>query len=146
MVSERLLACDTLLRELRSLDYATATEAEMVHYMQATAESDEPCERLWMAQAVTRTDETIAAHQARQFDFQSRMVESAISARFDNRIGYCEILDEMFALLFTGLSDIEVAMQGNLPAGDAANLHELRELDLEALDVLVVHRAENCEE
>ena len=147
MVSERLLACDTLLSELRHLDYETASEAEMVGLMQSADQSSERCAELWLEQADTRGERQIAIHEGRQLPFQALLLESAISARFDNRFGYCDILDDTFALLFTGLAEIEQALSESWMSEDERNqLIELRDLDLEAVDVLVVHREENCEE
>ena len=52
----------------------------------------------------------------------------------------------VFVVLFTGLREIEAALEGGttLTEDERARLVELRDLDLEGLDVLVLHREENC--
>lgn len=145
MVSERLLACDTLLSELRMLDYQTAPEPELVAFMERADERTEPCAEMWHEQASSVGEHAVATHQARQLRFQALLIESAVSDRFDNRFGYCEILDDTFALLFESLSDISGALEdGGLSEADERTLRELLDLDTQALDVFLVHRAENC--
>lgn len=146
MMSERLIACDTLVTELRLTDTRRATEQELMERMQAAQQSAEVCARLWREAADTYGERVIADQEARQLPFHALLLESALSARFDDYEHYCAILDDTMAILFAGLAEIEEALAGDaLDEEERAKLVELGDLDLEAIDVLLLHRAENCE-
>ena len=145
MVSERLLACDTLVRELHVLDVGEVSESELTSHMSHAQANAEWCTSAWRDQADGEHEQLLATHRGRQLRFQALLLELALSDRFDGQAGYCDILDETFALLFTGLADLESALQVDaIEAQIRARMIELRDLDVEAIDVLVVHRAENC--
>ena len=147
MPSERMLACDTLLRELRGTSLATAPEAELDRLLQAADANSEECARLWAESASSSWEEEIASHRSYQLPLQALLIEGVLSERFDGYFGFCDIVDETFVLLFAGLAALESALEEeSLSDEDRLRIVELRDLDLEAADVLIVTRTEQCPE
>ena len=145
MPSERMLACDTLLRELRAAPLSTASEPDLDRLLHAADTNSDPCDRLWADSASNSWELQIAAHRSYQLPLQALLIEAAMSERFDGHFGFCEVVDETFALLFEGLAALEGALQSSsLSPEDRGRIIELRDLDLEAADVLVITRMEEC--
>lgn len=147
MPSERLLACETLLDELRTAPLGTASEPELEALLESAERNAEPCTRLWAEVSSTSWEEQIAAHRSYQLPLQSLLIEAALSERFDGHFGFCDIIDEIFALLFEGIAALEVALASpGISDDDRVRAVELRDLDIEAIDVLLVTRNEQCAE
>lgn len=146
MMSERLIACETLVSELRSLDTRRMTEADLVERMREAEASSAVCAELWRGEAETPGEAVIADQEARQVPFHALLLEGVLASRFDGMSNYCTILDDTFAILFEGLGEIEAALAGRaLTDDERGRLIELRDLDLEAMDVLLVLRSEHCD-
>lgn len=145
MPSERLIACDTLLSELRTAPVSTASEPELEAWMSAADRNGERCGELWAESAESDWEQQIALHRSYQLPLQSLLIEAAMSQRFDEHFGFCEIVQETFGLLFEGLTALESALgERSLSDETRARVIELRDLDLEALDVLMVSQSERC--
>lgn len=145
MPSERLLACDTLLAELRTAPLSTASEPELESWMAAAERSKVRCAELWAESAESDWEQQIALHRSYQLPLQSLLIETAMSQRFDDHFGFCEIVQETFGLLFEGLTALESALANrSLSDETRGRVTELRDLDLEALDVLMMGQMERC--
>lgn len=145
LMSERLMACETFAQELGAMDLDGATRAELDAAFER-AETEAPiCRRLHLEAATTPGERAIAAQEARKIPIQALLIEGAIEVRYEDGTQYCDILDEHFALLFIALAEIEDALLNvELSDEERRRLVELRDIELEGLDVLAVHRTENC--
>ena len=147
MPSERLLACDTLLTELRTTSLGSASEPELAALLESADRNSEVCAQLWAEAATSSWEEQIAAHRSYQLPLQALLIEAALSERFDGHFGFCDIVDETFAMLFEGIAALEAALANpDIGHEDRLRAIELRDLDLEAVDVLLVTRTEQCAE
>jgi hypothetical protein len=134
---ERLQACQTLLNELASVDTQSAEEATLQAAMERADANREECTALFLETADSAGSQLLARHRGREFTLQALQIESALSYRFDNRQHYCEIIRETFVLLLQGVAELEAALLDGIGSPDEIRqMTELRDLDLEALDVL----------
>lgn len=138
IVSERVGACETLLGELSMLDASAASEAELVAAMTTADTTGAECGQILINDAQTPVEQIIARNRARQFELVGRTFEAALSFRFDGRAFYCDIVRESFQMLLADQVDVETGLQelSGLSDEETRTLHQLRDLNLEALDVL----------
>ena len=141
------MACQGILDELQSVDQQLATESELVLAMERADASRESCEQVILSVATTQAEDVLYARQADQFELYALWFEGALSRRFDNFDGYCDILGDAFRILLSGVADVEALLtSGDLGVMDQVRLQELRDLDLEALDVLFLEVEMQCSE
>ncbi len=81
----------------------------------------------------------------RQISIQARYLEAELAIRFDDGAHLCAIIAEAFEALIADLAEIEEALAlPDLPDADRRLLTQLRDLDLEATDVLVASAGDRC--
>ena len=138
IVSERLQACDTFLSEAGAMNTAAATEEELTHAMLRADADRDICTRLYLESADTDASQALAIHRGREFTLVALNMEAALSYHFDQRNHYCDIIRETFSLMLQNVADLEVVLSvpGVLDSEEGRRLVELRDLDLEAMDVL----------
>ncbi|MFT6400365.1 MAG: hypothetical protein ACJAYU_005136 [Bradymonadia bacterium] len=122
-----------------------ASELELDAWRTAANRNRERCGELWAESAGSDWEQQIALHRSYQLPLQSLLIEASMSQRFDEHFGFCEIMQDTFGLLFEGLTALESALgERSLSEETRGRLLELRDLDLEALDILIVSRSERC--
>jgi hypothetical protein len=138
IVSERVGACETLLGELSMLDASAANEAELLAAMTTADTTGAECGQILINDAQSPVELIIARNRARQFELVGRTFEAALSFRFDGRAFYCDIVRESFQMLLADQVDVETGLQefNGLTEEETRTLEQLRDLNLEALDVL----------
>lgn len=142
---ERALACDTLLHELYALDLETASEAELETWRARGESRVDSCTTAWLDEARTLPDTVMARHRAGELWIRTLFVEGTLARRFDGFANYCAVVQDTFEQLFSGIADIEAALAtGTLDDEDRRQLIQLRDLDLEAIDVLAIAADEYC--
>lgn len=143
--SERVIACETALNELSALDTDTATEAQLVAAMEHADAMQPVCAEAFASEATNEAERVMAQHFADQFTLNALFIEATLSIRFDGSAHYCDIVTDTLNLLLRDLTTIEVALRGTgLSSQERAQLVELRDLDAEAVDVLVVANDRLC--
>lgn len=146
IVTERAQACRTMLREFVSVDTREMTEAELEAAMQRASANATPCGDAFDAEADTPGERQMAQHEGRQFQLYALMFEGTLSERFDDYAAYCPIVADTFQLLLANIAELEAVLQRDDVAEDErSQLAELRDLDLEALDVLFIASEEHCQ-
>jgi len=138
IVSERLQACDTFLSEAGAMNTAAATEEELTQAMLRADADRDICTRLYLESADTDAAQALAIHRGREFTLVALNMEAALSYHFDQRNHYCDIIRETFSMMLQNVADLEVVLSvpGVLDSEEGRRLVELRDLDLEAMDVL----------
>ncbi len=138
IVSERQQACDTFLSEAGSVNTAEATEDDLIRAMERADADAGICTRLYLEAADTDAMRALAIHRGREFTLVALNMEAALSYYYDDRNHYCDIIRETFALMLQNVADLEAVL--TLPevveSEAGRQLVELRDLDLEAMDVL----------
>jgi hypothetical protein len=142
MTSGRLIACHTLVAEVSSVDLAQVDEAELVRLMEAARDGEQACAPLFASEPV---HPAMAAYRARQLRLRALLIELTLSTRFDHNAATCEIIRDAFAELFRSVTELNTALSAEIPAEDAVVMEQLRDLELEALDVLVTTNRDLCE-
>lgn len=138
IVSERQQACDTFLSEAGALNTAEASEEQLTQAMQRADSDADICTRLYLESAETDATRALAIHRGREFTLVALNMEAALSYHFDDRNHYCDIIRETFTLMLQNVADLELALNtpGLAETEEGRQLAELRDLDLEAMDVL----------
>lgn len=138
IVSEMVGVCETMLMELTALDEYSLEEPALQRAMESASTNAAMCADVFLDNARTPVEQVIARNRARQFELLSRSYEAAMSVRFDNRAFYCEIVRESFQILLADQVDVETALTSiaSLTALETRTLEQLRDLNLETLDVL----------
>lgn len=146
IISERLQACDTFLSEAGALNTGDATEAQLTQAMLRADADTDICTRLYLESADTGAEQALAIHRGREFTLVALNMEAALSYHFDQRTHYCDIIRETFSLMLQNVADLEVLLSepDERDSTDARRLAELRDLDLEAMDVLYEATASFC--
>jgi uncharacterized protein YcfL len=136
--SERQQACDTFLSEAGALNTSEASEEQLSQAMERADADAEICMRLYLESAETEATRALAVHRGREFTLVALNMEAALSYYFDDRNHYCEIIRETFTLMLQNVADLELALTtpGLAESEEGRQLAELRDLDLEAMDVL----------
>jgi hypothetical protein len=143
--SDRALSCDALLADLEQLDVPASSEATLERWMHAADNSISTCEDALLGEARTPGEQVIARHMVRQISIQARYLEAELAIRFDDGAHLCAIIAEAFEALIADLAEIEEALAlPDLPDADRRLLTQLRDLDLEATDVLVASAGDRC--
>lgn len=146
IVTERAQACRTMLSEFVRMDLRTMPEADIERAMDRASSQQVACSAAFDDEARSVGEEQMAQHEGRQFSLYSLMFEGTLSERFDNYAGYCDIVADMFQLLLTNVGELEATLvAGDLPESERLQLVELRDLDLEAIDVLFIASEEHCQ-
>jgi hypothetical protein len=145
MPDERLLACDGLLTRLADVDTTVASETELMAAMNEADASVERCTDAWVDGADSPAQVVLARHRGAQITLRALTFEAALSQRFDEMANYCAIVEDLFALILGRLAEIEAAIVADETSGeDRRKFQELRDLDLETIDVLLVATTEFC--
>lgn len=145
MPDERLLACDGLLERLAQVDTSTASESSLESAMNEADGAYSVCADAWRDEAESPADMVFAGHRVAQLELRSLMFEAALSQRFDNMANYCAIVEDLFALILLSLAELENAIvSGDFRGEELRSFEELRDLDLETIDVLLTATAEFC--
>lgn len=146
LTTERAQACRMMLTELIQTDLSEASEQALVDGMTRASENAEPCAAAFMDEAQTPGERAIATHEGGQFWLYSFVYEVTLSERFDDYSGYCAIVSDTFRVLVNGLGALEEALSlDTLRDDERRQLQELRDFDLEALDVLLIAVESRCE-
>ena len=146
LTTERTQACRTMLTELIQTDLANASEDALMAGMTRASEHAEPCAAAFLDEARTPGERTIAAHEGGQFWLYSFVYEITLSERFDDYSGYCAIVSDTFGLLVSTLGSLEQALESDdLLDDERRHITELRDFDLEAVDVLLIAAENRCE-
>jgi hypothetical protein len=141
----RVVSCELLLDDLKVLDVDNATEERLSRAMDEAIRSREGCGLAWMSSATNAYERTIARHREHQLTLRSLVIESVLSERFDGAAHVCDIQREIFRILLADIRALEDALNGTgLSEAERRQLTQLRELDVESLDVLVVAHASFC--
>lgn len=147
MVSEGVLACESMLRDFDRFDPDTASEAELERLMVMARENQGLCERQFLANAVTPADKAFYQHRAQQFRLNELVFEAALSRRFDGFVGYCVILDDMLTEIADGMAVMNQFFAEQKPKGeDLRRLTELYRLDAHSIEVLSTQVNVTCTE
>lgn len=142
---ERQLACDTLLEELGDLDTASLDEPTLQRRIDQAVGAIEPCRGAWARDTSHSASAVFADHRANQLMLRALTIEAAMSARFDGGANFCAILRETFSVLLQDLAALQAALDaGRLPPQGVAALEQLRDLDMQALDVLALGADRLC--
>ena len=138
IVSERQQACDTFLSEAGAINTGEATEEQLTQAMLRADADTDICTRLYLESADTDSQRALAIHRGREFTLVALNMEAALSYHFDQRTHYCDIIRETFVLMLQNVADLEVVLSApdERDSADGRRLAELRDLDLEAMDVL----------
>jgi len=143
---ERALACDTLLHELYDLDLDLASESELETWRARGEARVDDCSTAWLDEARSLAQTVMARHRAGELWIRTLFVEAALARRFDGFANYCAIVQDTFEPLFVGIADIEAALvSDDVDDEERRQLIQLRDLDLEAIDVLAVAADAYCD-
>lgn len=143
---ERALACDTLLHELYALDLELASESDLETWRARGESRVDDCSVAWLDEARTLAQTVMARHRAGELWIRTLFVEAALARRFDGFANYCAIVQDTFEPLFVGIADIEAALvSDDVDDEERRQLIQLRDLDLEAIDVLAVAADAYCD-
>lgn len=138
-------ACEAVLENLRALDIEHATEGELQAGLEDAILSVDTCRDNYLAAAETPGEEVLLRHRAEQLQLTALLLEAQLSARFDGGAYRCEILRESFAVLYGGVRWLENALgEVELSPSEELRVIEQRNLDLQAIDVLVLDFTTNC--
>ncbi|MCB9506575.1 MAG: hypothetical protein H6697_02780 [Myxococcales bacterium] len=147
MASERLVACQTLSIELQTLDPDTAPEPELVRLMETADRDADLCRNLYLADARTPGETALAEHRGRQLSLSALEIELTLSTRFDRQANLCAIVADTFTELLAAIGGLEEALgRDDVADAERAQLEELHQLDMQAVEVLVVTQREFCEQ
>lgn len=145
MVSEGVLACESMIKDFERANPDEASEEELVRLMTLARENHEVCRRQFQSNAVTPADSAFYNHRAQQFRLNELIFEAALSRRFDGFAGYCVILNDMAQTLRTGAEEMDTFFRTARPTGeDLRRLTELYRLDRRSLEVLNTQLSVTC--
>jgi hypothetical protein len=145
MLNEGVLTCEAMLEEFAAIDEESATEAVLSDAMNRADEAAEACETRFSRSADSEGDQLLFAHRSDQLRLFSLFFEAALSRRFDNFDGYCDILGDIVRVLVEGINEERQALEaGNLSDEDLRKVRELLELDVKTLEVVSVQVGANC--
>jgi len=131
--------------EFRRMDLNNASEAELVATLRHLEEVEPSCRTAFLREAQTPAERVMAEHSANQFLLNALFVEALLSDRFDGRLHYCTILSDTFALMIEDIGNISLTLETvAMSEAETRQLSELRDLGLQAADVLVVAAGEVC--
>lgn len=129
--------CEALLDHLRNTDLQRATESLLERRLQEADALLEACREAYPRTAHDPVEHVLLTHRADQIALQALFIEAELSRRFDGGAGYCVILGEAFGLLLGGMVRIDDTLAcPDLPREGRRQLEELRQLDLQTIDVL----------
>lgn len=141
----RVDACEAVLENLRALDVDNAPEPVLQQGLEDAILAYPTCREHYEAAARTDGERYLLLHRAEQIHLTALLLEAQLSARFDGGAHRCEILRESFVLLYGGVSWLESALaEGNLTTPERLRIVELRNLDLQAIDVLFLDFRSTC--
>lgn len=138
--------CLELAESYRLTDVGTASEAELERQMREASLNDDLCARALQDSYRGPGGEVMAHHLARSMAIHSLYAELALAERFDEMAGYCEILEDLVALLREDLAELDGAFERaeDLPEEDIRALLPLRELTVQSLQVCLLDFAQTC--
>jgi hypothetical protein len=141
------LDCLDLAQEYRLTDVSEASEAELARQMEEADLNDELCGRALRENYRGAGGAVMASHLARSLTIHSLRAELALSERFDEMAGYCEILAELTELLRADLNELLGAFERpeELSERDLATLRPLTQLTIQSLEICALDYAETCE-
>lgn len=143
--SEHALNCDALAADLEQVDVDASTEGELVSAMELADTSSQTCRDAFLDEARSDAERVIANHRARQMAVHARYFEASLASRFDGGANFCDIISEALNLLLTDAVEIENALADDtMGRADHDMLVQLRDLDLEAIDVLMLTAESAC--
>lgn len=143
--SEHALNCDALAADLEQVDVEASTEAALVAAMELADAASLSCRDAFLDEARSAAERVIATHRSRQMAVHARYFEAALASRFDGGANFCEIIGETLNLLLTDAVEIEGALaDAALVRSDREMLVQLRDLDVEAIDVLMLTAESAC--
>ena len=146
MVSEGVLACESMLKDFDRIDPDNAEEDELARAMTVAHDYRGMCERQFLANADTPADKAFYQHRAQQFRLNELLFEAALSRRFDAFTGYCVILSDMRDALVEGSEVMDAFFRDYQPTGeDLRRLTELYRLDAYSIEVLNTQISVTCE-
>ena len=137
--------CLDLLESYERTDLDEASEEELQRQMQESEANQETC-----AEAFTRVYDgsggtVMADHLARSLTLHALQAELALSARFDQMSGYCEILVELIEALRDDTEELDRFLrEGDPPEEDLRHLGPLLELTVQSLQVSLLDYTETC--
>lgn len=145
LLDSQVVSCELLLDHLKDLDVERASEAELTRAMEDADQARDPCRGAWRGAARDRYERTLADHRTHQLALRALVIESVLAERFDNGVHICDIQREAFQFLLADIAALEQA----IPASDLSEdqrrqLIQLRDLDLESIDVLMVAHQSFC--
>ncbi|MFT4702551.1 MAG: hypothetical protein ACI81R_000236 [Bradymonadia bacterium] len=144
--TERLEACRTLQTELEAVSLTESAEEELMRLMLRAREEAEPCKPEYLRGASGPVEELIARHEGRQLELYGLMVEATLSSRFDDYANFCDIVGDTFTMLLDNIASLEETLQNeSLTELETRQLLELRDLDLEAIDVFFMASERRCQ-
>lgn len=145
MVSEGVLACESMLRTFDRTNPDEASEQELMRLMVQARDSRAMCERQFLANAERPADKAFYRHRAKQFRLNELVFEAALSRRFDAFAGYCVILGDMRDSIVEGMETMNEFFAKERPRGeDLRRLTELYRLDAHSLEVLSTQMSVTC--
>ena len=144
---ERVVACETMLKEFGDFDPKQHGEAEVTAMMRRADGERAGCAAAMAEQAKTPVEALFARHRAAQFELHALALERHLAEAFDGGANRCSIVKDTFAVFFRQLAEVETGLQQeSLTAAEQAKLTELREMDLKSIDLLFAHAQEQCKE
>ncbi len=142
--NEAFSYCDSILFDLHDVSLNEASEEELVNAMNQADGAADRCELILPSTNVFES--LFSAHKVRGLRIHGLWFEAALSRRFDGNDGYCAILSDAFDLLALSIWEIDSVLTSSdqVSGSDEIELRELRDLDLEALDVLYMGIESAC--
>lgn len=146
VVSERAEACRTLVNEVEAVDLGSADEATLEELMNRALDTAPGCRDAFLADNLAPGEREMARHEGRQLDLYALLLEATLSERFDGYAGYCAIVADTFQLLLNNVAELENTVRtAELSEREAIALRDLLDLDLHAMDLLVVASENHCQ-
>ena len=137
--------CVELLGSYERTDLDQASEEELLRQLQESDANQETC-----AEAFTLTYDgaggaVMADHLGRSMTLHSLQAELALSVRFDEGAGYCEILVELIEALRTDTEELDTFLREGDPSEEhARHLVPLLELTVQSLQISLLDYTETC--
>ena len=139
--------CMEILNIYQRTDLESVSENELVRQMQESAANEALC-----SEALTRAYQgpggsTMAVHLGRTISLHSLHAELALSQRFDNLSGYCNILEDVIEHLVEDMGLLEERLRdfSSPDDNDWQHLAPLYELSRQTLELSVIDRHLHCE-
>lgn len=135
--------CIELLELYSETDLEQASERELEWQMEEALLNQDLCAEALRASYRGPGGQVMANHLSHALALHALYAELSLSARFDSMSNYCEILQDIIALIDVDLAEVDGALQ-DADDSDAPSLLALRELTLQALQISGFDFQETC--